>query len=494
MNFSNLLFRFFGRFLFLAPVLVSGLAVGGWPQTGNAAERTAEAVFLAHCASCHGAVRYGGFAPPLIPQALKRKSPEQLEQIIRDGLPQTQMQPFGKILSASEIRSVAGLLKAPVGKITWSDDQIRASRQEPPPRQKNWQPPTHRESLILVVERGTSSVSVLDGRSMKELDRYQVGRVHGGLKFDHDFLYAFAATRDGTVARYDLMSGEVRAMVKVAVNTRNMALSPDSRWVAAVNQLPRTLVVLDGDLRHRKTIGLKGEPSGVYDLPGENAFVLGLRDQPHLIMVPYPDLSPRTVSLPLPFEDFVFVPGTTRILASARKGKSILLYDWKSGKILNRLQTTGLPHLFSAAFFLRDNQPHAALNHIGIPRLTILNLSTFRVVKTLTLNGAGYFARTHPGTEHIWVDTNTEAIRLVRKSDLTLLEKPLIPEAGKKALHVEFTADGGQALVSVWDQVGAVVVYDTRTLRETHRLPYTMPVGKYNTRNKTFYPIEKAKP
>ncbi|MBW2421379.1 MAG: cytochrome C oxidase Cbb3, partial [Deltaproteobacteria bacterium] len=79
----------------------------------------------------------------------------------------------------------------------------------------------------------------------------------------------------------------------------------------------------------------------------------------------------------------------------------------------------------------------------------------------------------------------TEAIQLVEKDSLTLVEQALVPGPGKKAMHVEFTAEGERAFVSVWDPEGAVVVYDARELTEIARLPYAMPVGKYNAGNKT---------
>ena len=52
-------------------------------------------------------------------------------------------------------------------------------------------------------------------------------------------------------------------------------------------------------------------------------------------------------------------------------------------------------------------------------------------------------------------------------------------------MHVEFTAEGERALVSVWHPEGAVVAYDSKTLVEVARLPYAVPVGKYNARNRT---------
>jgi hypothetical protein len=122
---------------------------------------------------------------------------------------------------------------------------------------------------------------------------------------------------------------------------------------------------------------------------------------------------------------------------------------------------------------------------MGAPKLSIVEMESFRVVKELPLAGSGYFARTHPGTPYVWVDTNTEAIQLVEKASLAPAEQSIVPAPGKKAMHVEFTSDGRTAFVSVWDPEGAVVVYDAETLVERSRLPYAMPVGKYNAGNKT---------
>jgi hypothetical protein len=49
---------------------------------------------------------------------------------------------------------------------------------------------------------------------------------------------------------------------------------------------------------------------------------------------------------------------------------------------------------------------------------------------------------------------------------------------------VEFTRDGRHALVSIWDDDGAVVVYDSETFEEVRRLPMRRPSGKYNVFNK----------
>ena len=62
--------------------------------------------------------------------------------------------------------------------------------------------------------------------------------------------------------------------------------------------------------------------------------------------------------------------------------------------------------------------------------------------------------------------------------------KILRPEPGKTAAHVEFTRDGKYALVSIWENDGALVIYDAATLGEVKRLPMNKPSGKYNVYNK----------
>ena len=58
------------------------------------------------------------------------------------------------------------------------------------------------------------------------------------------------------------------------------------------------------------------------------------------------------------------------------------------------------------------------------------------------------------------------------------------PEPGKTAAHVEFDRYGRYALVSIWEDQGALVVYDAATFTEVKRIPMSRPSGKYNVWNK----------
>jgi mono/diheme cytochrome c family protein len=462
--------------------------LGVAPAACGAAETDtdgARAAYVVHCASCHGERRYGGYASPLIPRTLARKDDAELARAILEGLPNTQMPAFKEHLDAAQAEALVGLLREPTGEITWSMRDISNSRVELPEEAPKIAPDVRRENLILVVERGTGSVSVLDGDSMRELDRFPVGRIHGGLKFDRALRQVLAATRDGTLVAYDLEGGGLRAKVKVGVNTRNVAISPDGDFTAAANQLPPSLVLLDAELRPAKLLELPGQPSAVYHLPGRRRFAVALRDLPRLYTIRHPGFEVREVALPEPFEDFAFVPGSTRLVASSRGGSRLHLYDFEAHRSLATLETRGLPHLFSACFFEKGGVQYAAFNHLGDALLSIVDMEAFRVVEEIPLRGSGYFARTHPGTPYLWIDTNSEAIQLVEKRTLALLPRTLVPEPGKKAMHVEFTAEGDRALVSVWHDEGAVVIYNSKTLAEQGRLAFAMPVGKYNAGNKT---------
>jgi mono/diheme cytochrome c family protein/DNA-binding beta-propeller fold protein YncE len=465
----------------LALLVLAAFALPRCAPAGDAATSYREL-----CSSCHGVQRYGGYAPPLIPDALRRRSDEELERVTLDGRLATQMPGFRAVLDPERARALVALMREPVGDVRWDPSDIAASRIEFEPGEVRIPPAVRRENLMLVVERGSGSISVLDGDSLEELDRFPVGRIHGGPKFDVGYRGFVAVTRDGTLVRYDFERGGVQVSAKVGVNTRNIALSPRGDFVAVANQLPASLVLLDGELRPLASFALDGQPSGVYPLPGRQSFLLALRDVPALYRLDFPEATLHRVELPEPFEDFLFVPGPERrLLASSRAGSRVLLYDVDRNEVLASLTTEALPHLFSAAFFRRDGVAYAALNHIGVPRLSILRMDRFEIEAEIPLVGSGYFVRTHPGTAYLWADTNSEAIQLVDKRTLAPLERVIVPEAGKKAMHVEFTADGKRALVSVWDDDGAVVVYDSETLEEVARLPYSMPVGKYNAFNKT---------
>jgi hypothetical protein len=95
--------------------------------------------------------------------------------------------------------------------------------------------------------------------------------------------------------------------------------------------------------------------------------------------------------------------------------------------------------------------------------------------------------RSHENSPFAWTDgmlgPRKDTMAII---DLRTLEvvRTITPEPGKTAAHVEFDRTGRFALVSVWENDGALVVYDATTFAEVKRIPMSRPSGKYNVWNK----------
>ena len=117
----------------------------------------------------------------------------------------------------------------------------------------------------------------------------------------------------------------------------------------------------------------------------------------------------------------------------------------------------------------------------------------WKMVKQVDIGGKGFFVRTHPATPYLWVDRGDDKIALINKQDLTL--KTLRPDPGGTVIHTEFSGDGRIAYISLFDDDGALSLYDAATLRKITVLPASLPVGKYNFINKQrrFDPVKLGK-
>lgn len=461
------------------------------------------ALYMKHCASCHHAERYGVRAPALIPETLKGYKKDDLVRIIKDGLPATQMPSFKKFLTDDDIEKVVSHITSPVNDVKWGSEDIAKSRKifedsevngsyglmneyrlkEPKPTATTSN--LDYENITLIVESG-KGVNVMDGGSFKILDRFETGAIHGGPKFSYSLRYVYAPTRDGVITKYDLQAFKRVGSIKAGVNTRNIAVSDDDRWVAVANNLPTDIVFLDKDLNLNKAIDINGRVGGIYTLTSHKKFICSFRDLPELWLIDYTKgFEVERLITPEPFEDVSISPFEDILIGTSRKGTKIYIYSLKEKKVTNSFETDGMPHLASATYWIDKDMLYAAVNHLKRPVVTIMNLTDRKIVKEIELDGSGFFVRTHQDTPFIWADTNTDAVQLIDKKNLEVA-KTLIPSKDKKAMHIEFTKDGKYAMVSIYEEEGALVIYDAFKLEEIKRMPFKKPAGKYNALNKTY--------
>ena len=507
---------------------VLGVLLGLALTAGSADAQTQtppQAAYETHCAACHGVERLGGTGPALIPETLERMRGPKVAEVIMQGRAATQMPGFAEALDEAQITELTAWLKTPLDHVPeWSAEQVETTRWHDPDYVAAAAPVFDADPLniTLVVETGDHHVSVLDGDTFAVLDRFETPfAVHGGPKFSPDGRYVFIMSRDGWVQKYDVWSLHQVGRVRAGLNSRNIAISRDGKWLAVANYLPMTLTLLaTDDLSVAKVMpvaGKGGTPSrvsAVYQAPQRDSFILALKDVPEIWEVATdPEAEPvyegfvhsrekgmiealpsseglfarRRIEISTPLDDFFFTDDYRNLIGAARDSGRGVVVNLNVGREIAELPLPGMPHLGSGISWERDGRRVMATPHLKEAVLSIIDTTDWSVIKTIQTEGPGFFLRSHENTPYFWADVffgpNRDAMHVIDKQSLEIV-KTLRPVPGATVAHVEFTRDGRYALVSVWEDDGAVIVYDAATLEEVERLPMRKPSGKYNIFNK----------
>jgi len=199
----------------------------------------------------------------------------------------------------------------------------------------------------------------------------------------------------------------------------------------------------------------------------------------------------RRTLLDEPLDDFFFdqpyrhALGATRPKADGQPSAQVVNLDIR--KKIAELPIAGMPHLGSGITFDFEGRRVLASPNLKGKAIDVIDMTTWKPLRTIPVPGPGFFMRSHEATRYAWTDSMMSP---TAKDTLTLIDKTTLQpaasvrEPGKTLAHIEFTKDGRYALASVWEQDGALIVYDARTLKEVKRLPMRKPVGKYNVWNK----------
>lgn len=461
-------------------------------------------LYQQHCARCHGGDRLGGMGPALLPGNLSRLRQPQAEQVIAHGRPATQMPAFSDVLNQSDIAALARYIyQSPSQPPTWDETDIRASHLLPHPMGSLPDEPVYQAdmmNLFLVVELGDHHVTLLDGDTMTPIHRFASRyALHGGPKYSPDGRYVYFGSRDGWITKYDLYNLKVVAEVRAGINMRNIAVSADGHYILAANYLPHSLVLFEAaDLTLAEVIpvrsggGDSSRVSAVYAAPPRGSFIAALKDIPEAweIRVEHGKARVRRMTTETWLDDFFFDPGYQHLIGAARDGKHGVVIHLDTGATVATLPLPGMPHLGSGITWEYQGRRVMATPHFRTGAVSIIDMDTWQVIKTLETEGPGFFMRSHANSRYAWVDVffgpNKDKVHVIDKHTLEIV-KTLQPAPGKVAAHVEFDRRGEKLLLSVWDREGAVIVYDADTLQEEKRIPMNKPSGKYNVWNKIHY-------
>ena len=479
-------------------------------------------LYQTHCAACHGADRLGGMGPALLPESLSRLKKAEAAGMVRDSRPGVQMPAFKNELNEQQVSALVELIYSPVVPAPkWGETEIRASRvvRNLPADLQRPRFAADPLNLFVVVEAGDHHVTILDGERLEPIHRFASRyALHGGPKFSPDGRYVYLASRDGWLTKYDLWGLETVVEVRAGINTRNAAVSSDGKYVIAANYLPHTLALFDSQLNLLKMLEAKDEKGGssrvsaVYDAAPRKSFIVALKDLPELWEISYDPkaeditsglvhdyrlkegafvpgfLNPRRTRLEEPLDDFFFTPDYRQLVGTQRDGKHATVVHLDVRRTVASLELPGLPHLGSGITWERDGRRVMATPNLKEGVVTVIDVASWKTLKQVPTLGPGFFLRSHEASRYAWVDSmmspkGRDTLQLIDKQTLEVAAR-LTPAPGRTLAHVEFDRYGRYALASLWEDDGALIVFDAATLKEVKRIPMKKPVGKYNVANK----------
>ena len=156
------------------------------------------------------------------------------------------------------------------------------------------------------------------------------------------------------------------------------------------------------------------------------------------------------------------------------KGTRLILENYGKGR--QKLPVYKMPHLEGWAIA----GDRAFLPAVGQHEVLVVERGKWQEVGRIPVHGQPVFVMARPDGRQIWVNfafPDNGTIQVIDSETLTLI-KTLKP--GKGALHMEFTPRGEEVWISVRDK-DQVLVYDTRSMEQTHSLPIDKPSGIFFT-------------
>ena len=459
--------------------------------------------YQTHCASCHGTDRLGGLGLALLPGNLGRLKKDKAKQVISRGRAATQMPGFANQLSENEINDLITYIYTPVTPAPkWPEQHIIDSHIDYQHSDLSEQPiykVADKLNMFIVVELADHSASLLDGDKFEVIHRFKTRpALHGGPKFSSDGRYVYFASRDGWISKFDIYNLKMLYEVRAGINTRNIAISTDGKTVLVGNYLPHNLVILDADdLSYKSEIKItNGEQSSrasaVYTAPPRDSYIVALKDIPEIWEIPYASANsdnpePIRIQTDKIIDDFFFSQDYKYLIGGSRDAGKGVVIDLDKQNSISEIDLDGIPHLGSGFSFEHNGGRILASQNLRKNEISFIDMQDWKIIKRLETPGPGFFMRSHENSAYAMADVffgeHKEKILVIEKDSLEIV-KTLVPAPGKTSAHIEFDRHGQYALVSVWEDDGALIIYDMQTIEEIKRIPMKKPSGKYNIFNK----------
>ena len=521
----------------------------GDPELSQAEFDEGNKIFFQRCAGCHGVLRKGATGKPLTTDITKELGYEYLRDFITYGSP-AGMPNWGTSgeLSEDQIDLMARyLLNEPAQPPEFGMAEIKDSWKvlvpvaDRPTKQMN---SLNLDNIFSVTLRDTGEVAIIDGDTKEIVKRIKTGYAVHISRLSASGRYVYTIGRDAKIDMIDLWTEEPTtvAEIKVGSEARSVETSKMEGWedkyAIAGSYWPPQYVIMDGaTLEPLKVVSTRGMTydTGEYHPEPRVAsivashynpeFIVNVKETGHILLVDYSDID-NLKTTDIAAERFLHDGGfdsTKRyfLVAANARGK-VAIVDTKEDKLVGVVETGGqTPHPGRGANIMHPTYgPVWATSHLGDEIISFIGTDpeghpdqAWKVVQTIEGQGGGsLFIKSHPTSEHLYVDTplNPEAeisasVAVFNIADLANEEPeytvlPIgdwscIAEGQRRVVQGEFNQAGDEIWFSVWNaknQESAIVVVDDKTLQPKTVIKdpnLITPTGKfnvYNTRNDVY--------
>jgi len=509
------------------------------PPMTQAEFDSARKIYFERCAGCHGVLRKGATGKPLTPDLTIGKGTDYLKVFIAYGSPagMPNWQTSGE-MSEKEVDLMARYIQhdPPMPpefgmaemKKTWKI--IVPPELRPKKKENNY----NIANIFSTTLRDTGEVALIDGDTKKIINIVKTGYAVHISRLSASGRYLYVIGRDAKINMIDLWMAKPDnvAEIRVGLEARSVDTSKykgyEDKLAIAGSYWPPQYTIMKGDtLEPLKIVATRGMTVGSQEYHPEPRvasivashfkpeFVVNVKETGKTLMVDYSNIEALKVTEigSAPFlHDGGWDASKRYFLVAANNSNKIAVIDAKEGKLAALTEVGKIPHPGRGANFMHPKfGPVWATGHLGDETISLIatdakrkDLAFKQVVQLKGQGGGNLFIKTHPKSQHLYVDTPLNPDPKISQSvavfDIKNLDKgytvlPIAEWAGlkddgaKRVVQPEYNRAGDEVWFAVWsakNKESALVIVDDKTLKlktviKDQRL--ITPTGHFNVYN-----------
>jgi len=509
------------------------------PPMTQAEFDSARKIYFERCAGCHGVLRKGATGKPLTPNITQDKGTDYLKVFIAYGSPagMPNWQTSGEMDEKTVDMMARYIQHDPPTPPEFGMAEMKATWKvivPPAQRPKKKMNDYNISNIFSTTLRDTGEVALIDGDTKKIINIVTTGYAVHITRTSASGRYLFVIGRDAKINMIDLWMAKPDnvAEIRIGLEARSVDTSKfkgyEDKLAIAGAYWPPQFVIMDGDtLEPKKIVSTRGMVVGTQEYHPEPRvasivashfkpeFVVNVKETGKTLMVDYSNLDALKITEigSAPFlHDGGWDSSKRYFMVAANNSNKIAVVDAKDGKLQALIEVGKIPHPGRGANFAHSTfGPVWATSHLGDETISLIatdpkrKATAFKEVAKLKGQGGGsLFIKTHPKSQHLYVDTPLNPDAAISQSvavfDTRNLDKgftvlpiaqwaELKDDGAKRVVQPEYNKAGDEVWFAVWsakNKESALVIVDDKTLKlkaviKDPRL--ITPTGHFNVHN-----------